>query len=520
MQQLLSLPFGLPCLRRQEDVFPSDFVDLSQCTDESSVGKPLDIIRLIVGEPGVGKTRTLLEHPFAAKAFADGILDIALHPDTHAILDVQGSLSAGRGNTVEYWQMYWRIATLRCIATHLLYSPHWNSTITPSVEAPLTELVKRFMNTEVPVSVTDSLTHICRHHLTRNEFKEFYGSENLQFATVAIDKALEQQRPLNILLDVSDEVLDNAPTAWSECLQGMMCFVLDSKKEKTFRRVNIAATLPARVYRAAMEQPRARNAYALRADVLRLIWRIEDAREFLHQKIGQLPSEYIVNEDREDSMTAASWLGLQSVNNHQRGIRERIENYILRHTRLTPRHIIALGNSLSVHSRKAKERGVKRIDSGTLKHAVHKSVQDFAQEMFIQCACEIVLQGYARDYQRSGMDVYEGANEDVAGNSRLLESTFSRLTGEDFTSESLYKLIQDEFSVSDEGARRILRLLWNKRFFGILTNLPGKGRFRTEFAEELFEQNSPMRGDTRLWLHTLVSDHIPVNVSQGIVPAP
>lgn len=520
MQQSSSLPFGRPCLRTYDDAQASSFVDLSGVVEESRISRPNDIVRLIVGESGAGKTRMLLEHPFAGPACESGIVDIAQHPETHCILDVQAALRVGGGNAIEYWQMYWNVATLRSVATHLLYSRHWQGAVSDADRPRLLQLVNRFVNTEVPVSVTASLSHICRQHVTRNEFKEFYGSEILEFAKVAIQRSMADQTPFCIVLDVSDEVLDNAPEAWSKCLQGLMFFVLDKTGDSVFEQVNIVATLPARVYRAAMEQPRAVNRYSLRAEILQLRWTTKDALHFLNRKISQLPSTYLTRAGAENAGDATAWLGVKTVNNRQRSVRERLEAYILRHTRLTPRHVIAIGNSLSIHSRKAHEKGQKRVSPETIKQVVHESVQDFAQEMFMQCACEIVLQGHAHDYRRCGPDVYEGTNEDVAGNVRLLEAAFTGLASETFTSEQLKSEIRKAFSINDQGAEQLFRLLWNKRFFGVLLSSGSRRTKRTKFADELFDRNETLRPKTPLWLHSLVTDHVPIRVQSGFIPNP
>ncbi|OYP35846.1 hypothetical protein [Rhodopirellula sp. MGV] len=497
------VPFGLPCLRRVGDIGTSEFIDLDDESNESVIRTPPSITRLIVGEPGAGKTRTLLQHPFAEDAVNIGIVDVGLHPDTEGVMGVHRALRPVQANTVEYWEKYWRMATIRAIATHILFGREKNGNGSSDIEA-LRTFVTRARATSVPVCVTDSLTHICQGLMTRNEFREYYHSDEFARATVAVEQALRSGSRFPILLDVSDEVLDNAPVAWSECLQGLMFFVLSSKSDSLFHSVDLVATSSARVHRAATRQPRYFN-YSSRADIMTLAWEARDAKRFLSRKVSSLPTRFKFTHSSSDELR--DWLGVGSIMNRSRNRREKVADYVVRHTRLMPRQIICIGNELCRSVQHAKRAGGIRIGRETIHGIVHKSVRDFAREMILDCSCELVLQGIARQFKRSSLNVYDGSNEDIVGNGHALKRLLNGFQSEQAKIHELRAAILRELTENEATADDVLQLLWQRRFFGVIEQT-GTRKSSVRFCNRSQELDWASLSNSSLQFNTLIIDAV------------
>lgn len=448
----------------------------------------------------------LLSHPFASLAKERGIVEVGVHPETAGIVTFSKALKAfPGGRRAEAWEQLWRLATFRAIATHMICGIRFQL-IEDEVNA-IRPLVDHFQKTEVPIGVSVSLSHICSQISTRNEFKEKVNSPDFHSAVNAIVEILRRTDPFYILLDVSDEVLDNAPVAWSECLQGLLFFVLGSKSDTNFERVRIVATSTARVHRAAMRQPRYSN-YTGRADVLHLKWFPADARGFLNAKIAELPDELVIIPQIDDpKRLAKKWLGVASLKNRSSGRQEKVLDYLIRHTRCTPRQLIILGNQISILVRNAKSTSKKRVASADISRLVHSYVPEFAKNMMMDLSSELVLRGIAQDFDRSPMNVYEGSNEDIVGSSQNLEKFFQRLAKTGLHLSQLKNEIETHITNGDSESVEILNLLWQRHFFGL--EIVQRGR-RSKTMNYANDQEFPpwnAAADLPIRFHSLIDNY-------------
>jgi hypothetical protein len=98
----------------------------------------------------------------------------------------------------------------------------------------------------------------------------------------------------------------------------------------------------------------------------------------LEEKIRKLSREVLALPDQREAPPIEIWLGMREIDNVRRGIRERLVDYLLRHTRLLPRDLIILGNELCDEVRRSE--GAGRVDEERIRRLVADCSYSFGVE--------------------------------------------------------------------------------------------------------------------------------------------
>jgi hypothetical protein len=109
-------------------------------------------------------------------------------------------------------------------------------------------------------------------------------------------------------------------------------------------------------------------------------------RLFLEARISGLDAEFIL---RPSEKGVARWLGRTEIFNRARAVSEDVEDYLLRHTRLTQRDVVVLGNALCQHVADVRAEGGEELSDDVLRRVVGQVSRGFAGEQIRVCADRI-----------------------------------------------------------------------------------------------------------------------------------
>ena len=109
-----------------------------------------------------------------------------------------------------------------------------------------------------------------------------------------------------------------------------------------------------------------------------------------------------------------AWLGSIWIHNESRGVDEELFHYLLRHTRLIPRDLVSLGNSLSQLVLQQKELGCTEIEPARLRAVVANAGRRFGDSQLAQCASQIAADMIPSRAMERGYGDYYLSNADYA----------------------------------------------------------------------------------------------------------
>src|SRR5205823_1943848 len=155
----------------------------------------------------------------------------------------------------------------------------------------------------------------------------------------------------------------HAPMYWLTFQKGLFHAVMELLREPEFGgRLHVVACVRDVVYSNVLRSEHA-GRYRDEPHIRVLNWDPVAIRGLLDAKIAKLGAAYRMD-SRVDGV--AGWLGVSEIENPLRGIRERVDDYLLRHTRLLPRDIVVIGNGLSREVAAAREQGLTALPAETI----------------------------------------------------------------------------------------------------------------------------------------------------------
>jgi len=380
-------PFGPPDGARADlDDIRRNFVRfLSQADrDDGADGPTARSPRVIVGKKGVGKTVYLRQFQAAASDRSGVYADEVRHdvPATEDVIKVcelyPPELAA------EAWQWIWRRAILRSVTSHLLCGEQLKDRIDARAKAELTgdyaPLLGRFRK---PRSVYAEARAIATDARSRDALARELRHRDWDDIEDLLGEIVADMPPICLYLDSVDERFGSAPLFWLQCQKGLCYQVFELLRDARFgSKLHVVVAIRDLV-RSSLLQGENATRYTGIPHIRALDWGHRSIREFLNQKLSKLPPEF-----RMDSRKSGvdGWLGRDEIYNPSRGIVERLEDYLLRHTRLIPRDVVQLGNALSLAVRDAKRARATSLDDAAIRTAVSDVSKMFADEQVAVCA--------------------------------------------------------------------------------------------------------------------------------------
>jgi len=414
-------PFGSPDGDRSPLADPlKEFIEFRGRHFQNGLGMdPNDRkVRVIVGGKGAGKTLYLRRLQDAAarenSVYADDWqINLPSSTDIIRIADWETNPVA----TIERWQAIWKRAILRSLISHILYSD--DSLLAGVREQHGEQLRARgrdlLPDEESPEFVYDAVCDIVGSHHAKKRLRAFLTDRRWGALERELADALQTSPPVCFYLDALDHRFHHAPRPWMLCQLGLFETVMDLLRDQRFgSRLHVIIGLRDVVFSAIQSTEHATK--YLENDHIRMLdWDRDAIEYFLRHKLDGLPLRYRMGNPESDFVER--WLGMTEITNEVRKQDERIETYLLRHTRLIPRDVVVLGNALCETIDRVREHGQEFLMEEDVRQAVKTAAQRFGNEQLNIVANHLTAIAMPRGaahhhfdeiYTAEGLDAVEG----------------------------------------------------------------------------------------------------------------
>jgi hypothetical protein len=286
---------------------------------------------------------------------------------------------------VEKWMQIWDRAILRSLVSHLLRRPELRRQIPAEHLDDLESGYRRLLEDgRRPRSVYSQVRDVINSHHTAHQLSQYLDDPQWDDLVDLVGEVIGQCKPIYLYLDAVDEEFGHAPMYWLKCQEGLFYQVMRLLRDHRYGgRLHVVIAIRdivmSSVYRSE-HAPRYHNEPHIRT----LGWDRASLLYLIGSKLQRLPPEQLMR-GPADEATLRDWLGVATVTN-EFGARERIEDYLVRHTRLIPRDVVSLGNELAKEVLRQKRAGRDRIPEANLRDVVSRCAKRFGDSQLAQCA--------------------------------------------------------------------------------------------------------------------------------------
>jgi hypothetical protein len=472
-------PFGNPDGSRAdiEDVI-SEFVDFGGNPAYGHLATRANdsMVRVIVGKLGAGKTVYLRRlQDFQARqdsVYAD-VPQQGL-PKTEVV--VKACQWFSDRVLVEKWMQIWERAIMRSLVSHLLRRPELRQQIPDELATELERSYPRLLDdVRRPRPIYGQVRDIINQRQTAHQLSTYLDDPLWDDLEDLLGEVLGHCKPIYFYLDALDEEFSHAPMYWLKCQEGLFYQVMRMLRDhKLGGRLHVVICIRdivmSSVYRSE-HAPRYYNEPHIRV----LNWDRTSLLYLLQKKLQRLPSSLLMRRAASGPPTISEWLGVDGNWPGPDGD-EKIEDYLLSHTRMIPRDIISLGNDLSEEILRQKQAGHSGLPPDALEAVIQRSAKRFGDSQLAQCANQIssdlMPQGAAlHDYSElftSTQAYISGVQEDVR--------SFVRMIGVDRFSRGDLVALQEMADLHFEQATDLPSVLWQNGLLGYVDEA-GRRRF-------------------------------------------
>jgi hypothetical protein len=384
-------PFGNPDgSRAQLERVVSEFVDFSVDPAFGALATRADdsMVRVIVGKLGAGKTvymRRLQDYQsHQDSVYAD--VPQQSPPGTEVIVKACQWFSGQV--LVEKWMQIWSRAILRALASHLLLRPELRPHVAEREIADLQTNYHRLLGDfRRPRSIYNQIREVINQHHTAHQLTQFLNDPLWDDLEDLLGEVIAGCPPMYFYLDAVDEEFSHAPMYWLKCQEGLFYQVMRMLRDHRFGgRLHIVVAIRDIVMSSVYRSEHAPRYYQ-ESHIRVLGWDHSALLYLLNSKIRRLPAEFRMRQSSGE-VTIRDWLGASTVTNEW-AAQEKLEEYLIRHTRMIPRDIISLGNELAEEVLRQKRDGRDRIPEADLKRVVMRCAKRFGDSQLAQCANQI-----------------------------------------------------------------------------------------------------------------------------------
>jgi len=246
-----------------------------------------------------------------------------------------------------------------------------------------------FDSKQTPLEVMDALT---------SKFPNSISAQNGLIDTLnhtALEKdvraLLQQYGGVHYLIDGLDEFSLADPRGWSALQVGLFkaIFLMASlSKNSQYLKVTIAI----RNYVHSIITSEDPHYDRAKSDVAILNWDKVAAKAFLESCLNKIANGNFADSDKLlADRPFANWLGFDDIKISSRNMNEDVEEYFLRHTRLTPRHIVEAINTICKEKNIARNRNTA-FSVNDFKEAISEQAYGHGKAMFKHAAEELRAQ--------------------------------------------------------------------------------------------------------------------------------
>lgn len=354
-------PFGNPDgaradLREIESAFITDF------PYGISINKyPSEILnkRVIVGAKGSGKTvylrkiQSMLKQREEdnASIFVDGDLEQNLNCTDRVIafcdLYSQQTLS-------EKWTKLWEISILTTIAYKFLCNTRLSNYINNNDFLEIKDILTSFpflskvdKEFKCEYSIYSFFQILLSESISKDRMDKTLNNPGYLQLKRKLQSVLRNAPELYFFLDSIDLEYEHAPLHWAMCQKGLFYAVYIFLQDSIWgEKLHLIITLRDNVFTSILRSEHSTK-FSNESHIFLLSWDTHNIKYFLEQKIKSLKDCFFISNDYEtQGKTVNSWLGLSTIMNEY-GQEEKIDNFIIRHTRQVPRDVIIICNELA-----------------------------------------------------------------------------------------------------------------------------------------------------------------------------
>ncbi len=483
-------PFGNPDGSRAEleDVLRT-FVSFSSEGEWGGLAvKKNDLsARIIVGRKGAGKTVYLRRLQATASEddslYADAIQQSL--PTTNEIIKFCQLFK--EYELTEQWMLLWRSAIFRSLVSHLTCSNDLKEYIRDEDMSKIKKYQRSLLReVDEVVSIYSQVSEIINQYTTANQIVNYLRDPDWAVLETLIGRIIKDCPPMCFYVDAVDEEFSHAPMYWLRCQKGLFYQVMRFLRDaKLGGRLHIVICIRDLVLASVFKSEHATR-YIGEPHIKILNWSKDSMGYFFDRKIERLSNVCFAK--KTNIKNAETWLGWETIENTYYNINEPIKQYIMRHTRLLPRDIVILGNSLCQKFQEKKG----QLTQEDIRDVVSRYAASFGNEQLMICANQIASDSMpAHAQQHNYSDFYTGNKE------------YSKTKKDDLV--NLIKSIgKDKFSLQELEAAIVLSkklfgekndpfsVLWQNGLLGYLLNNNRESKYVFYSEEKMDEFNLPL----------------------------
>ncbi|MCL2584162.1 MAG: serine/threonine protein kinase [Streptosporangiales bacterium] len=489
-------PFGNPDGSRAdlEDVI-SEFVDfggnpayghLATRANDSKA-------RVIVGKLGAGKTvylRRLQDFQAHRESVYADLTQQSL-PRTEVI--VKACQWFSDRVLVEKWMQIWERAILRSLASHLLRNPE----LRPQLRDEEAEEIESFCpglldDVRRPRSIYGQVRDIITQRQTSHQLSAYLDDPLWDDLEDLLGEILRHCKPVYFYLDAVDEEFSHAPMYWLKCQEGLFHQVMRLlRDQKLGGRLHVVVCIRDIVMSSVYQSEHAPRYYN-EPHIRILSWNRESLLYLLEHKLRRLPPSLVMRRPADGSPTVSHWLGLDPGCPAPDGYSS-VEDYLLSHTRMIPRDVIALGNELNEEVLRAKQAGRDGLTAQALETVVRRCAKRFGDSQVAQCANQITSDLMPRNAAlRDYSDLFTSTQAYIDGMQEEIRD-FVRVVGASRFPRRDLSTLREMADLHFDKATDLTSVLWQN---GLLGYVDGSGRRRFYSMSDVEQFRFPPDADT------------------------
>ncbi len=240
-----------------------------------------------------------------------------------------------------------------------------------------------------PLSPITMISEITKRYTNLNSINEdFRKALNFDDLEYDVLQLLHQYGQVHYIIDGLDELAWADLTGWLDVQRGLFkCAFLLSAVAKSTQYLRVTVSIRNYVFNRSTQDP---HADRTDAHLLKLNWDRNAAERFLNQRLHSASGgKFARSELLTGSRPFAKWLGFETRLPSTRKVEESVEQYLLRHTRLSPRNIIDALNKLANAIGQA-DRNQQSYSPDDFSRTVSEIARDVAKKMLVTTAEEVV----------------------------------------------------------------------------------------------------------------------------------
>ena len=436
-----------------------------------SIGENFTSMRFIVGSKGSGKTHYLcvlrerIKEKNKSNPHSTFITEIEnACSGTDFIIRFSGYYNFHFLN--EKWTTVWTSAIYASVISALIHNNDLKTKLSDEDKVFFEESIKKLgLTCDCQMGIYDYFRQILYCFDSKNKFDSFINNNLWNMIRNRFYSVLRDLPPMYFFLDSIDEEYENAPVYWLRCQVGLFLAVYHMLSKEVIReKLHVVVCIRDQVY-AAVRNSEHQTKISHESHILRLHWNKKSLKFFIERKIEKLKPCYFLKQPHR--RTVSEWLGSDLIHNCVRDCDENLIDYIIRHTRLIPRDIINICNSLSKIKVLLSEDPSINVDE-EIRKRISICAREIGDELLIICSKQIVI-----DEMPANSHLYSSAYTSVdeyrKGNFEVLRDVLSKIDSDSMTITDL-KRIEDKVDSIFQKQTNILDILWFNGVIGYVIN--------------------------------------------------